>query len=82
MSVSPWVQPGLGYSSPMNLLPLEALPGWPAPTHFSDLFMWMLMVIGPLAVGAVITLLVFAPKLAGRSRGADVASTELTTRQQ
>lgn len=63
----------------MNLLPLEALPGWPAPAHVSDLHLWLLMVIGPLAFGAIVTLLVFAPKLAHRSHEGDPgASTELT----
>lgn len=63
----------------MNLLPLEALPGWPTPTEFSGLFMWALMILGPLAFTAVITLLVFAPQQARKAR-AQAASQELTTR--
>ncbi len=64
----------------MNLLPLEALPGWPEPTHYSDLYMWLLMVIGPLAFGAIVTLLAFAPQLArGSRKESDEESKELTT---
>lgn len=48
----------------MNLLPLEVLPGWPEPASVSDLHMWLLMVIGPLAFAAVVTLITFAPRLA------------------
>ena len=53
---------------PMNLLPLEVLPGWPEPAPISDLYLWILMVVGPLALGAVITLLAFGPQLARRQR--------------
>lgn len=47
-----------GYDAAMILL--EALPGWPEAEPLSALFYWMLLVIGPLAFGALITLLVFA----------------------
>ena len=52
----------------MNLLPLEVLPGWPEPAPTSDLHMWLLMLIAPLAVVGVITLIGFAPKLARANR--------------
>ena len=60
----------------MNLLPLEVLPGWPQPEPVSDLALVMLTIVGPLALGAVIALLAFGPKLARRqrdeARGTDV----------
>lgn len=61
----------------MMLLPLEVLPGWPQPEPTSDLTLLMLMVIGPLAVGALITLLAFGPKLARRQRQEQAAGTDL-----
>lgn len=62
----------------MNLLPLEVLPGWPEPAPISDLHMWLLMVIGPIAFGLVVTLIAFAPQLArGGREKTDVESREL-----
>ena len=53
---------------PMNLLPLEVLPGWPQPEPVSDTFLMLLMVIGPLAFGVIVALLYFGPKLARERR--------------
>lgn len=47
-----------GYDAAMILL--ETLPGWPEVEPLSALFYWLLFVIGPLAFGALITVLVFA----------------------
>lgn len=47
---------------------LKVLSGWPQPEHVSDLHILMLTVIGPLALGVVITALAFAPKLMKRTR--------------
>lgn len=63
----------------MNLLPLEVPPGWPQPEPLSDFVLLMLTVVGPLAFAAVVTLLVFAPKLVGRSRDVAPGSTEVVT---
>ena len=51
------------------LLPLETLPGWPEAPDVSVAHMLWLMFLGPLAVGAVITLLAFTPALGRRFRG-------------
>lgn len=59
----------------MNLLPLEVLPGWPEPAPISDLHMWLLMLIGPLAFGAVVTLIAFAPRLARGGRDESAVET-------
>lgn len=48
------------------MLTLETLPGWPEATELSTSFMLLLMIVGPLALGALVTLLCFAPKLAGK----------------
>lgn len=48
----------------MNLLPLEVLPGWPEPAPVSDLHLWLLLFIGPMAFGLIVTLIAFAPRLA------------------
>ena len=61
----------------MILLPLEVLPGWPQPEPASDLTLLMLTVIGPFAFGAVVTLLVFGPKLARRHREGQAHTAEL-----
>lgn len=61
----------------MNLLPLEVLPGWPQPEPVSDLTLLLLTVIGPLAFGAIITLLAFGPKLARRQAAEQSTSREL-----
>lgn len=68
----------------MNLLPLEVLPGWPEPAPFTDLHMWLLTIIGPIAFGLLVTLLVFAPKLArgSRQRNAEEKGELETLRQQ
>jgi len=66
----------------MNLLPLEVLPGWPQPEPFSDLHMWLLMLIGPLALGALVTLIAFAPKLARGDRDQVAPSRELVAPEQ
>ncbi|MDU7361166.1 MAG: hypothetical protein E7L00_08170 [Propionibacteriaceae bacterium] len=39
---------------------LETLPGWPEAEPLSGLFYWLLLVIGPVALGALIMVLVFA----------------------
>lgn len=61
----------------MILLPLEVLPGWPQPEPVSDLALVMLTIVGPLALGAVITLLAFAPRFARRQSGQASASTQI-----
>lgn len=61
----------------MKLLPLEVLPGWPQPEPASDLTLVMLTVFGPLALGAVIALLAFGPKLARRHREEQGRAAEL-----
>ncbi len=61
----------------MNLLPLEVLPGWPQPEPVSDLTLILLTIVGPLAFGAVITLLAFGPRLARRQAERQAASTDL-----
>ncbi|SHI55566.1 hypothetical protein SAMN02745244_00603 [Tessaracoccus bendigoensis DSM 12906] len=67
----------------MNLLPLEVLPGWPEPAPMSDLHMWLLLIIGPLAFGLVVTLIAFAPKLArGTSTEGSVPARALEPRQE
>lgn len=67
----------------MNLLPLEVLPGWPEPAPFTDLHMWLLMIIGPIAFSLLVALLVFAPKLARGTRGeADADKRELEALHQ
>lgn len=63
----------------MNLL--ETFPGWPEADVLSNLEMLLLMVIGPFAVGAVIMLLVMAPKMArDRREAAAVRTTEIEPR--
>ena len=49
--------------------PLETLPGWPEAPEVSNAFMLMLILVGPLLVGVVVALLVFAPQLARRAGG-------------
>lgn len=39
---------------------LETLPGWPEAEPLSGLYYWLLLVIGPLAVSAIITAMVLA----------------------
>ncbi len=39
---------------------LETLPGWPAAEPMSGLAFWLLLVLGPLALGAIITVVVLA----------------------
>ncbi|WP_158676416.1 hypothetical protein [Tessaracoccus sp. OH4464_COT-324] len=39
---------------------LETLPGWPEAEPTSALFLWMLMVIGPILACAAITAIVLA----------------------
>ena len=51
------------------MLPLETLPGWPEAPAVSPSHMVFLMVLGPLAVGAIMTLLAFTPALGRRFRG-------------
>lgn len=69
-----------GSMRPMNLLPLEVLPGWPEPAPMSDLYMWILMIVGPIAFGVLVTLLVFGPKLARKQREDQApATTEIET---
>ncbi len=51
------------------MLPLETLPGWPEAPDVSATHMLFLLFLGPLAVGAVITLLAFTPALGRRFRG-------------
>lgn len=62
----------------MTWLPLETLPGWPKADPVSDSWMILLLFVLPLAAGALIALLAFAPTLARRFRtesgtGTDVA---------
>ena len=62
------------------MLPLETLPGWPEAPGYSAGFYLMLMIIGPMAVGVVVALLAWVPKLSARAkREADQPSNELTT---
>lgn len=56
----------------MNLL--ETFPGWPEADVLSNLEMILLMVIGPVAVGAIIMLLVMAPRAARERREATVVA--------
>lgn len=65
-----------GYSAAMTLLPLEVLPGWPEPAPTSDLHLLLLMVLGPLAFGLIVTALAFAPRWVRKDR--ESSSTELT----
>lgn len=51
------------------MLPLETLPGWPEAPEVSTAHMMLLLIIGPLAVGLVISLLAFTPALGRRFRG-------------
>ena len=51
------------------MLPLETLPGWPDAPAVSSGHMWMLLLVGPLAMAAVIVLLGFTPALGRRFRG-------------
>lgn len=60
------------------MLLLETLPGWPEAPEYSSLFMWVLMVIGPIAALALIALLVFSPRWA--KRGQQGESTEVAAR--
>lgn len=50
-------------------LPLETLPGWPEAPAVSSTHMLLLLFIGPIVAGAVISLLVFTPALGRRFRG-------------
>ncbi len=52
----------------MIFLPLETLPGWPEAPEVSTAFYWMLMIIGPLALGAVVALLTWVPRLSRAAR--------------
>ncbi len=51
------------------MLPLETLPGWPEAPDVSSTHMLLLLFIGPIVAGAVISLLVFTPALGRRFRG-------------
>ncbi|MDO5736971.1 MAG: hypothetical protein Q4P15_10905 [Propionibacteriaceae bacterium] len=51
------------------MLPLETLPGWPEAPEVSSGHMWLLLLVGPLAMAAVIALLGFTPALGRRFRG-------------
>lgn len=63
----------------MIFLPLETtLPGWPEAPEMSTAFYWLLMIIGPLALGAVIALLTWAPRLARAARK-QPETTDITT---
>ncbi len=55
----------------MLMLPLETLPGWPEAPEPSLLLMLMLTIIGPLAVGVVVTAIFFGPQLARQARSSD-----------
>lgn len=50
-------------------LPLETLPGWPEAPDVSTTHMLLLLFVGPIVAGAVISLLVFTPSLGRRFRG-------------
>lgn len=63
----------------MILLPLETLPGWPEAPEVSTAFYWLLLVIGPLALGAVIALLTWVPRLNRSAREQQSESTDVTT---
>ncbi|AQP44899.1 hypothetical protein [Tessaracoccus flavus] len=66
----------------MNVALLEVLPGWPEAQTLSDVEMILLMVVGPLAFGAVVSLMVFGPKMARRGRGDAATSTEVERVEQ
>ena len=62
------------------MLILETLPGWPEAPEYSSLFMWVLMVLGPLAAIVVIALLVMAPGWA--RRGQQSENTDVVARSE
>lgn len=65
----------------MNLLPLEVVPpGWVVPEPHSDFLLLMLTVGAPLIFGAIVTLLVFAPKIVSAHKAEAAPSTELANR--
>ncbi|WGT46358.1 hypothetical protein [Tessaracoccus lacteus] len=64
----------------MSMLPLEVFPGWPTPEPTSSLFMVLLTIVGPLAFGAVLALLAFAPKLRREATGTSTSTEVATTR--
>lgn len=62
----------------MIFLPLETLPGWPEAPEVSAAFYWLLLIIGPLALGVVVALLTWTPKLSRAARH-QPESTDITT---
>ncbi|TRY19686.1 hypothetical protein FOJ82_02020 [Tessaracoccus rhinocerotis] len=65
------------------MLPLETLPGWPEAADVSYSQLLFLILIAPLAVGVVVSLLAWTPKLAARFRGEEpAAGTEVARREQ
>ena len=55
-------------------LPLEVLPGWETPDALTGMEYLLLCVLGPLAVGLVIAVIGWTPKL--MKRGRDEAAEE------
>lgn len=50
------------------LLPLKVLPGWPEPEPVSRLFLVMLCLVGPLALGVVVAAIGATPTMLRRGR--------------
>lgn len=50
------------------LMTLEVLPGWETPTPVSTLHYLLICLLGPLAVGLVITAIAWGPKMMDRNR--------------
>ena len=50
------------------MLPLEVFDGWETPTPVSTMHYLLICLLGPLALGLVITAIAWTPRLMGRGR--------------